>query len=62
MRERMKEDENNDVRKIISYGCSAHYINLVAHQITPNSILKHVVTVQKFFRNHHQPHVSLVTL
>jgi hypothetical protein len=41
---------------IVSYGCSAHYINLLADEITNKDILKHVAEVQKYFRNTHQPH------
>lgn len=43
----------------ISYGCAAHYLNLAGQDITSkagvNSIIKQVVEVQKYFRNHHKP-------
>ena len=42
--------------KLITYGCSAHYMNLVAKEIFPKELTKHIIEVQKFFRNHHQPH------
>ncbi|XP_071035372.1 uncharacterized protein [Parasteatoda tepidariorum] len=41
---------------IVTYGCSAHYINLLADEITNKDVIKHVAEVQKFFRNTHQPH------
>ncbi|KAB7498582.1 hypothetical protein Anas_06360 [Armadillidium nasatum] len=54
LKEKMKEDD--ELKTIISYGCSAHYINLLEQEVTPNSVLKYVIQIQKFFRNHHQPH------
>lgn len=41
---------------LVTYGCSAHYLNLVETDVTPRTVLAQVVEVQKFFRNHHQPH------
>lgn len=40
---------------ILVYGCSAHYLNLVETAVTPNSVIKHIVEINDFFRNHHQP-------
>ena len=40
---------------MIFYGCSAHWMNLLPHDICPVSIIKHVIEIQKYFRNHHQP-------
>ncbi|KAB7504956.1 hypothetical protein Anas_09603 [Armadillidium nasatum] len=54
LKEKMKEDD--ELKTIISYGCSAHYINLLEQEVTPNSILKYIIQIQKIFRNHHQPH------
>lgn len=42
--------------KIKTYGCSAHYLNLVEQAVTPNSVIKCVVEINKFFRNHHNAH------
>lgn len=42
--------------KILTYGCSSHYLNLLEKEVTPNSVLKHIVEIQKFFKYHHQPH------
>lgn len=58
MKEMLKEDEQLD--QIITYGCSAHYLNLLEKVVTPQTIMKHVVEVQKYFRNHHQPHVCII--
>lgn len=45
---------------ILAFGCSAHYMNLVAKEITPKSLMKYVVEIQKFFRNHNRPHGWLI--
>nr|XP_047143694.1 uncharacterized protein LOC124817525 [Hydra vulgaris] len=42
--------------KLITYGCSAHYLNLVEKDVSPKSIVKHIIAIHKYFRNHHQPH------
>lgn len=39
----------------ISYGCGAHWMNLLGDDITPSSLIKHVVDINKYFRNHHAP-------
>jgi len=41
---------------MITYGCSAHVINLCVKDIIPNILLEHVVKVQKHFRNKHNAH------
>lgn len=40
---------------ILTYGCAAHYMNLLENQITdPDAdVLNHVVSVSKHFRNVH---------
>ncbi|KAG8172922.1 hypothetical protein JTE90_029612 [Oedothorax gibbosus] len=45
---------------ILAFGCSAHYMNLLAQEITPKSVMKHVIEIQKFFRNHNRPHGWLI--
>jgi len=42
--------------KLIAYGCSAHLLNLVEKDVTPQTILKQIIKVQKYFRNVHQAH------
>lgn len=44
---------------MISYGCGAHYINLVMGKIVNKDILEQVVHVNKYFRNHHSAHGML---
>lgn len=54
MRSILEKDLN-----VVTYGCSAHYLNLVYSEIIPNTLIKQIVEIQKFFRNHHQPHAWL---
>jgi hypothetical protein len=44
-----------EVPELITYGCNAHLLNLVGQDITPSALLSDVITVQKYFRNHHVP-------
>ena len=46
------EEENPD---LITYGCLAHWLNLLGQDITPPTVIKHIVEVNKYFRNHHIP-------
>lgn len=41
---------------ILTYGCSAHWVNLIEKAVTPKSELKNIVEVHKYFRNNHQAH------
>lgn len=45
---------NNNVRDIITYGCSAHILNLLAHDLEVNSIKSNIKQVIKYFRNSHK--------
>jgi len=49
---RLLHEENNS---IFVYGCSSHNLNLLGQSLTPESIMKNVIEVQKYFRNHHAP-------
>ena len=42
---------------IITYGCSAHYVNLLASDFekTSSVVSKHTVKVIKYFRDKHRP-------
>ena len=55
---RMKEILREKYHKLVTYGCSAHFLNLLEKDVSPNTILKHLIEVHKYFRNHHLPHVS----
>jgi Protein of unknown function (DUF 659)/hAT family C-terminal dimerisation region len=45
-----KLDDNPD---IITYGCSSHILNLLAHDIEIPGVKEHVVQIMKYFRNNH---------
>lgn len=45
---------------LITYGCSAHYLNLVENAGAPPDILSSINAVQRFFREHHYP-MALLT-
>lgn len=42
--------------EMLTYGCSAHYLNLLGKIVTPQTVLKHIVEIQTYMRNHHIPH------
>ena len=50
MKEILKENHPN----LITVGCSAHYMNLVEKEVTPRTVLKYIVEVQKYFMNVHR--------
>lgn len=52
MRNLVKETYPN----LLVYGCSAHILNLCVKEIIPSSVIKHVIEVQKYFRNKHNAH------
>ena len=49
-------------KAFITYGCSAHYMNLVQSEASPPSIKAHLVEVQKYFRNHQKVAAKLKNL
>jgi len=51
MRKALEEEDNT----LVTYGCLAHALNLLGQDLTPSAIIKHVIEVNKFFRNHHIP-------
>lgn len=56
---KMRKDLEKEYQEeyFISYGCASHYINLAGQEISKKTtdVFKHVVEVQKYFRNHHKP-------
>ena len=40
--------------QVETWGCSAHLLNLLGQELTPDAIMGRVVKVQKHFRNHHR--------
>lgn len=49
-------------RNLMVYGCSAHALNLVESTATPEAIMGPIVTISKFFINHHKPAAVLKEL
>ncbi|KAJ8895443.1 hypothetical protein PR048_000775 [Dryococelus australis] len=39
---------------LITYGCSAHLLNLAENNVSPETVMRHIVEVQKYFLNVHQ--------
>ena len=54
MKDLMKND--NELREIITHGCSAHCLNLLEKVVIPLAVMKHVVEEQNYFCSHQQPH------
>ena len=55
---KMRNDLNAD---IVSYGCSAHQLNLLGQDIAPPSLIKLISEVSKFFKNVHSARALLVS-
>ena len=55
MRRLLKEEDED----LIVYGCSSHMLNLLGQSVTQSAIIKHIVDIQKYFRNHHVPSALL---
>lgn len=53
MREQLAKCEELGMPDIITYGCSAHILNLLAHDIEIPGIKKQIKTIMKYFRNTH---------
>ena len=50
----MREIISASYPKMLTYGCSAHYMNLAEKELGNNVVVKHIIEVQKYFRNVHQ--------
>ena len=48
-------DNAKNMDNPIPYGCLSHVLNLLGQDLTPAPIMKHIVEINKFFRNHHVP-------
>ena len=53
--EKMRKELEDDDPSLIVFGCLSHWLNLLGQDITPSGVLKHIIEIQKFFRNHHLP-------
>ena len=52
----MKDDD--ELKGVHSWGCSAHYMNLLENDISVSAVIKHATAVNKFFKSNDKPHVS----
>lgn len=52
---KMRKQLEADSDCVVSYGCSAHYMNLLAKDVEIKGVKEHVVHVMKYFRNCHLP-------
>ena len=50
----MRELVSQSYPDVLTYGCSAHYMNLAEKDVGTNAVTKHIIEVQKYFRNVHQ--------
>ncbi len=57
--QKMRAELQKEDSSLISYGCASHWLNLLGVDITPDSVIKHIVDIQKYFRNHHLPNAWL---
>lgn len=53
--DKMRREVEQELPDIITYGCLAHVFNLLGIDLTPTAVMKHVVEINKIFRNHHIP-------
>lgn len=56
---RLRELVKEKYPEIVVYGCAAHYANLLEHDVSNSNIMKHIIEVQKYFRNNHKAHGML---
>ena len=57
--ERMRTELTKEDSIVLSYGCLAHWLNLLGQDLTPIALMKHVTDINKYFRNHHIPSALL---
>ena len=55
MRRQLEADSITPDGNIISYGCSAHYFNLLAKDVEIPGVTEHIIQIVKYFRNTHLP-------
>ena len=51
--ERVRKALEEEDLDLVTYDCLAHWLNLLGQDITPTDVMKHVVDINKYFRNHH---------
>ena len=52
---RTQLSERSGGQDVITHGCSAHLLNLLAHDVEIKGVKEHVVQIVKYFRNTHLP-------
>lgn len=52
---KMRRDLGKKDKKLVAYGCSAHFLNLLAQDLQVKYIKEHITQNIKYFRNHHIP-------
>ena len=57
--EKMRAALEQEDSGLITYGCASHWLNLLGHDLTKSNVMKQIVEVQKYFRNHHKPNAWL---
>ena len=55
IRRQLEADSITPKGNIISYGCSAHYFNLLAKYVEIPDVKEHIIHIVKHFRNTHLP-------
>ncbi len=53
---KMRQTIQTEYPGMLTYECNAHYMSLLEKDVNNSSVLKHVVKVQKYFRNVHMAH------
>ncbi|XP_063222783.1 uncharacterized protein LOC134531131 [Bacillus rossius redtenbacheri] len=55
---KMRSDLEKEDLNFITYGCSAHLLNLLAKDLQVPNVKEHVVEIVKYFRNNHFAHAK----
>lgn len=50
---KLLEESSEPEHTVLTYGCAAHLLNLLAHDLEIDNVKQHVVHVVKYFRNNH---------
>ena len=58
---RKEIQEKSNAVNVITYGCSAHLLNLLAKDLNVEDIMSHIVQIVKYFRNNHLARALLST-
>ena len=53
MKNVLNQSEDEQISSIVTYGCSAHIENLLAHDLDNSAARIHVVHIVKYIRNNH---------